>query len=181
MRWELTEIRRHPIELASHGFEYSKRHASRWFSSVAQFNLLLERASMTPSARWLSSTSPRLRCSELFALKWCDVLWDELTLLVRRGIVTGVVSDVKTKYSNAGMRSILPGGKVLLNWQRRTAVQKSRGLGVCSPFVARELFLYPGEGARHIIPAGIRLRQGRIGCTRLGTLSRTLLDEPGLQ
>jgi integrase len=44
-----------------------------------------------------------LRCSELFALKWCDVLWDDLSLLVRRGIVTGIVSDVKTKYSNAGM------------------------------------------------------------------------------
>lgn len=27
------------------------------------------------------------RCSELPALKWCDVLWDDLTLLVRRGIV----------------------------------------------------------------------------------------------
>jgi integrase len=30
-----------------------------------------------------------LRCSELFALKWCAVLWDDLTLLVRRSIVTG--------------------------------------------------------------------------------------------
>src|ERR1700746_2751922 len=28
-----------------------------------------------------------LRCSELFALKWCDVIWDDLRLLVRRGIV----------------------------------------------------------------------------------------------
>ncbi len=37
-----------------------------------------------------------LRCSELFGLKWCDVLWDELTLLVRRAIVTGVENEVKT-------------------------------------------------------------------------------------
>ena len=44
-----------------------------------------------------------LRCSELFALKWCDVIWNDLVLLVRRAIVDGVVNDVKTKYSRAGM------------------------------------------------------------------------------
>src|SRR5690348_15393054 len=59
-----------------------------------------------------------LRCSELFALKWRDVLWDDLTLLVRRAIVTGIVSDVKTKYSCAGM-PLDPG---LADRGRQTAV-----------------------------------------------------------
>jgi integrase len=38
-----------------------------------------------------------LRCSELLALQWSDVDWANLTLLVRRAIVDGVVDDVKTK------------------------------------------------------------------------------------
>jgi integrase len=59
-----------------------------------------------------------LRCSELFALKWRDVLWDDLTLLVRRAIVTGIVSDVTTKYSCAGM-PLDPG---LADRGRQTAV-----------------------------------------------------------
>jgi integrase len=53
---------------------------------------------------------------ELLALKWCDVLWDDLTLVVRRAIVNGVVSDVKTKYSNAGMPLDRALVEVLLNW-----------------------------------------------------------------
>lgn len=67
-----------------------------------------------------------LRCSEFFALKWCDVLWDDLTLLVRRGIVNGVASDVKTKYSNAGIPLDPALTNVLRRWQDEDAVQESR-------------------------------------------------------
>jgi integrase len=45
------------------------------------------------------AVSSGLRCSELFALKWLDFNWDQLTVLVRRAIVDGVVGEVKTKYS----------------------------------------------------------------------------------
>jgi hypothetical protein len=40
-----------------------------------------------------------LRCSELFALKWCDVLWDDLTLL--RQIVHGPFASVHCMDENA--------------------------------------------------------------------------------
>jgi integrase len=59
-----------------------------------------------------------LRCSELFALEWSDVIWDDLTLLVQRGIVDTVVSDVKTEYSRAGMPLDPALAEVLLRWQR---------------------------------------------------------------
>jgi integrase len=71
--------------------------------SVAQFHLVLKELDEPFRTMVTLDLATGLRCSELFALKWCDVLWDDLTLLVRRGIVTGIVSDVKTKYSNAGM------------------------------------------------------------------------------
>jgi integrase len=93
-----------------------------------------------------------LRCSELFALKWCDILWDVLTLLVRRAIVTGIVSDVKTKYSNAGMPLDPALAAVLLNWQRRTSFKKPEDWVFASPFKAGKVPWYPwGVERRHLI------------------------------
>ena len=121
-----------------------------------------------------------LRCSELFALKWCDVLWDDLTLLVRRGIVTGVVSDVKTKYSNAGVPLDPALAEVLLNWQRKTLFKNPGDWVFASPFVAGKTPWYPwGVERRHIIPAGIRCGIGRIGWHSFRQTFRTLLDETG--
>jgi len=59
-----------------------------------------------------------LRCSELLALQWSDVNWSDLTLLVRRAIVDGVVDDVKTKYSRAGMPIDPALAEILLGWRR---------------------------------------------------------------
>src|SRR6266850_2605204 len=121
-----------------------------------------------------------LRCSELFALMWCDVLWDDLTLLVRRGIVTGVVSDVKTKYSNAGIPLDPALAEVLSRWQRTTLFKNPEDWVFASPFVAGRLPWYPwGVERRHIIPAGIRCGIGRIGWHTFRHTFRTLLDETG--
>lgn len=59
-----------------------------------------------------------LRCSELFALKWEDINWDDLTLSVHWAIVDGVVGDVKTKYSLSGLPLDPALAEVLLNWKR---------------------------------------------------------------
>src|SRR5713101_2361454 len=102
MRWELTEIGENPMKLVRVRGT-SKRQREPVVLSVTQFHLLLEELDEPFRTMVILDLATGLRCSELFALKWCDVLWDDLTLLVRRGIVTGVVSDVKTKYSRAGM------------------------------------------------------------------------------
>ena len=80
-----------------------------------------------------------LRCSELFALKWCDVIWDDLTLLVRRGIVDTVVSDVKTEHSRTGMPLDPALAEVLLQWQRKTEFAKPDDWIFASPFKAGTL------------------------------------------
>src|SRR5215472_9694234 len=64
-----------------------------------QIHLLLKKLNDPFRTMVILDLATGLRCSELFALQWRDVLWEERTLFVRRGIVTGVVSDVKTKYS----------------------------------------------------------------------------------
>ncbi len=59
-----------------------------------------------------------MRCSELFALRWLDFNWDQLTVSVRRAIVDGVVGDVKTKYSQSGLPLDPALAEILFNWKR---------------------------------------------------------------
>ena len=121
-----------------------------------------------------------LRCSELFALQWRDVLWDECMLLVRRAIVTGVVSDVKTKYSNAGMPLDPALAEVLGEWRRKTLFKNPEDWVFASPFRAGKKPWEPwSAGRRHIIPAAIRCGIGRIGWHSFRHTFRTLLDETG--
>jgi integrase len=179
MRWELTEIAENPMKLVRVRGT-SKRQREPMVLSVAQFHLLLEELDEPFRTMVILDLATGLRCSELFALKWCDVLWDDLTLLVRRGIVTGIVSDVKTKYSNAGMPLDPALAEVLLNWQRRTLFKNPEDWVFASPFVAGKMPWYPwGVERRHIIPAGIRCGIGRIGWHTFRHTFRTLLDETG--
>ncbi len=121
-----------------------------------------------------------LRCSELFALKWCDVVWGDLVLLVRRAIVDGIVSDVKTKYSKAGMPLDPALAEMLLNWQRKTLFKKPEDWVFASPFKAGKMpWRSWGVQQRQLAPAGIRCGIGRIGWHTFRHTFRSLLDETG--
>jgi integrase len=121
-----------------------------------------------------------LRCSELFALKWCDVIWDDLTLLVRRGIVDTVVSDVKTEYSRTGMPLDPALAEVLLQWQRKTEFAKPDDWIFANPFKAGTLPWQPWRVQQgHIAPAGERGGIGAIGWHTFRHTFRSLLDETG--
>jgi len=64
-----------------------------------------------------------------------DVIWDDLTLLVR-AIVDTVESEVKTVYSRAGMPLDPVLAEVLLNWQRTSEFNKPEHRIFASPFKA---------------------------------------------
>jgi integrase len=163
MRWELTDTGENPMKLVRVRGT-SKRECEPMVLDVAQFHLLLRELDEPFRTMAILDLATGLRCSELFALKWCDVLWDDLTLLVRRGIVTGIVSDVKTKYSNAGIPLDPALVEVLLHWQRKTSFKNPEDWVFASPFVAGKMPWYPwGVERRHIIPAGVRCGIGRIG------------------
>jgi len=179
MRWELTEVGENPMKLVRVRGT-SKRQREPMVLTITQFHRLLEELDEPFRTMVILDLATGLRCSELFGLKWCDVLWDDLTLLVRRGIVTGVVSDVKTKYSNAGIPLDLALAEVLLRWQRTTLFKNPEDWVFASPYVAGKLPWYPwGVERRHIIPAGIRCGIGRIGWHTFRHTFRTLLDETG--
>jgi integrase len=83
--------------------------------------------------------STGLRCSELFALKWHDVEWEKLTLLVRRAIVDGVVGEVKTKYSQSGLPLDPVLAEILFTWKRLSSFGRETDWVFASPLKAGEL------------------------------------------
>jgi len=66
------------------------------------------------------SIATGLRCSELFALKWGDFDWANATMFVKRAIVDGVVDDVKTKYSKAGLPLDPALAEMMLGWKAQS-------------------------------------------------------------
>lgn len=85
-----------------------------------------------------------LRCSELLALKWCDFDWQTLTLLVRRAIVDGVVDDVKTRYSRAGLPLDASLAEILWSWKQRTSFAAEGDWVFASPFRQERCRTSPG-------------------------------------
>lgn len=179
MRWELVDISENPMKLVRVRGT-SKRAREPKVLDVAQFRRLVRDLNEPFRTMVILDLATGLRCSELFALQWRDVLSDDLTLLVRRAIVTGVVSDVKTKYSNAGMPLDPALAEVLHKWRRKTRFKNPEDWVFASPFRAGRTPWDPWSvERRHLIPAAIRCGIGRIGWHTFRHTFRTLLDETG--
>jgi integrase len=84
-----------------------------------------------------------MRCSELFALKWQDYNWEQLTVLVRRAIVDGIVGEVKTKYSQSGLLLDPALAELLFAWKRASNFREETDWVFASPQKAGELPLRP--------------------------------------
>jgi integrase len=105
--------------------------------------------------------STGLRCSELFALKWLDIDWEKLTLLVRRAIVDGVVGDVKTKYSQSGLPLDPVLAEILFTWKRASQFGGEMDWVFASPLKAGELPLRSTAVLEnHIKPAATTAKLG---------------------
>ena len=179
MRWELVDIRENPMKLVRVRGG-SKRTKEPKVLTIAQFQQLVQELNDPYRTMVILDLATGLRCSELFALKWCDVIWDDLTLLVRRGIVDTVVSDVKTEYSRAGMPLDPALVEVLLHWQRATEFNKPDDWIFASPFKAGTMPWQPWRvQQRHIGPAAVRCGIGHIGWHTFRHTFRSLLDETG--
>jgi integrase len=178
-RWELVDIRENPMKLVRVRGG-SKRTKEPKVLTIAQFQQLVQELNDPYRTMVILDLATGLRCSELFALKWCDVIWDDLTLLVRRGIVDTIVSDVKTAYSRAGMPLDPELAEVLLHWQRKTEFNKPDDWIFASPFKAGKMPWQPWRvQQRHIGPAAVRCGIGHIGWHTFRHTFRSLLDETG--
>jgi integrase len=179
MRWELVEIGENPMKLVRVRGG-SKRQKQPMVLTITQFQRLIEELDDPYRTMVILDLATGLRCSELFALKWRDVIWDDLLLLVRLGIVDTIVSDVKTEYSRAGMPLDPLLAEVLLNWHRTTQFNKPDDWIFASPFKAGTLPWQPWRmQQRHIGPAAVRCGIGHIGWHTFRHTFRSLLDETG--
>jgi integrase len=118
MRWGIVELGTNPLSLVRvNGI--SRRQAEPRILAANEIQALIAALPMDPYRTMVvMALSTGLRCSELFALKWLDVDWEKLTLLVRRAIVDGVVGDVKTKYSQSGLPLDPVLAEILFTWKR---------------------------------------------------------------
>jgi integrase len=96
-----------------------------------------------------------LRCSELFALKWKDVL--EEVIKVERAIVDGNEGEVKTVHSKKSLPLHPDVAAMLADFRKGTEFNKDEDWIFASSYVGGDVPMRPGNVQRRIlIPAGKR-------------------------
>jgi integrase len=117
MRWGLLDLGVNPVALVRvKGI--SRRQTEPRILNSDEIQTLISGLAEPCRTAVIVALSTGLRCSELFALKWLDFNWEQMTVLVRRAIVDGVVGDVKTKYSQSGLPLDPALAEVLFAWKR---------------------------------------------------------------
>jgi integrase len=130
--------------------------------TAAQIQALLAQLTAEPYRTMvIMAISTGLRCSELFALRWLDFDWNQLTVLVRRAIVDGKVGEVKTKYSRSGLPLDPALAEILFRCQRASVFGRDEDWVFASPHKAGELPLRSTSVLeKHIKPAAERAKLG---------------------
>jgi integrase len=155
MRWEFLDIGENPMKLVRiRGV--SKRESEPRVLTIPECHQLLAAIEGEPFRTMvILDMATGLRCSELMALKWCDFDWEKLIGLVRRAIVDGVVDDVKTRYSKAGLPLDPALAKIMWHWKAKTEFSKPEDWVFASPFQGGRLpYRSWGVQQRHLKPAG---------------------------
>ncbi len=105
-----------------------------------------------------------LRCSELLALKWCDVDWQQQCIHVTRAIVDGHVDRTKTEYSEKPVPLDDKLLELLRSWRRQTVFDQEEDWIFASPYSGgAKPYRSWGVQQRRIVPAAIKAGIGRIG------------------
>jgi len=138
MRWGLLDLAVNPMALVRvKGI--SRRQAEPRILNREEIQALISRLADPCRTAVILALSTGLRCSELFALKWLDFNWDQLTVLVRRAIVDGVVGEVKTKYSRSGLPLDSALAAILSDWKNASQFRAESDWVFASPQKAGDL------------------------------------------
>jgi integrase len=153
MRWGLVDLDTNPMTLVRvKGI--SRRQKEPRILNPEEIKALTAELTEPCRTAVVCALGTGLRCSELFALKWSDFDWDQLTVLVRRAIVDGVVGDVKTKYSRSGLPLDPALAEILFHWKRASQFAAESDWVFASAQKAGELPLRPSSLLeKHIKPA----------------------------
>jgi integrase len=120
------------------------------------------------------------RCSELVALKWSDFDWQNLSVHIRRAIVSGRVDDVKTEYSEAPLPLDPALAEVIFEWRRKTEFSAASDVVFASPYMAGEKPYTPWNMQHnHLCPTAVKAGLGPIGWHTLRHTYRAWLGDNG--
>lgn len=164
MKWEYIDIERmNPMSLVRVEGS-SKRLREPRILSVQEFRLLLEHLEEPIRTMCNVAACLGLRASELVGLQWNDFDWKNLEVHIQRGVVVGLVDEVKTTNSNRRLPVHPNLANLLHEYKAKT-----------SPNACDNDWLFPspyGTGRPrwpwtiqrdHLLPAGIRCGLGPIG------------------
>jgi integrase len=156
IRWELVD--RNPIELVR---QSTKRTRLPRVLTPEEFRKLLTELSEPHRTMVLVAGCLGLRISEIIGLRWGDIDWENLTILVQRSVVSGKVYETKTEASQKPMPIDPELAEALLEHRRQAA------------YVAPEDYTFAGDSGKprwhgimltdHIKPAAVRAGIGKIG------------------
>lgn len=164
MRWELINLGTNPMRLVRvRGV--SKREREPYVLGVPECRLLLKEIQREPFRTMvILDLATGLRCSELLALRWCDFDWEDRTLYVQRAIVDGVVDEVKTKYSKAGVPLDPAMLELCWSWRQQSAYSKESDWVFASPAQEGRLPYRPWKVQQTVIkPAAERAGLPAVG------------------
>lgn len=172
IRWELVD--RNPIQLVRQSTKCV--HVPRVLTPE-EFKKLLGELSAPQRMLVLVAGCLGLRISEIIGLRWGDVDWENLTLLVQRSVVCGRVYETKTEASHKPMPMDPELAKALLEHRRRAV------------YLAPEDYVFAGDSGKlrwhgvmltdHIKPAAVRAGIGKIGWPTFRHTFSSILHQAG--
>jgi len=181
MRWGLIDLQQNPVCLVRVP-NVSRRQTEPRVLTPEEIQALMTELSGEPvRTAVIIAMGTGLRCSELFALKWLDFNWTDLTLLVRRAIVDGVVGDVKTRYSSSGLPLDANLAEIVFAWKRASPFNQEGDWVFASTQKAGELPLRATSILeKHIKPAAKRANLDRVGWHTFRHTYSTMLRQLGV-
>ena len=118
MLWEYIPISRNPIELVKiKGI--TKREKAIQVLTIEQTQELIKKLPEPFNLMVMVVSMLGLRLSEMLALQWNDVDWNQKTVTIKRSSYRGHVDTAKTEASHAVLPLADSLAAVLLEWQRK--------------------------------------------------------------
>jgi len=182
MLWEMIELARNPMTLVEiRGI--SKRRKKPFVLTIEQFFALLDQLPEPHRTMAIVAQCTGLRVSEISALKWSDIDFENLTMRVTRKIVNGRVNRLKTEYSEDDLPMDPDFGTHLLAWRRQCPPSPEDWVFAnpltCQPYYASEIqkdYLRP---AGRSIGLEVNGQPANLGWHTFRHTYRSLLDATG--
>ena len=149
MFWEVIELGRNPMELVE--VKGITKHVKKpVVLTVAQFYLILDLLPEPYRTMALVAQCTGLRVEEVLALRWENIHFETLSMLVDRAVVHGRLQRVKTEYSEDELPLDPDFATVLLDWKR---ISNGTNLVFTSPVTGRHFHASPAQ-QDYLRPAG---------------------------